>query len=216
MAEQTGRDSIGELSKTGGEETSWGRSTKVIYRPSMMKMSRKTAEGEKNERWSNRGNRIDFVRGERKEVELRHLMPAAGIGKMLREKGKMEEEDDEEKTRRESFERGVSIEAEFAFVAAVGRYSKAAIKEGSYTGRPVGNVREQLANRAVVEEKEYGKKNLFVVGGSQMERIVRKMEMIGKDVAEVVKTCRIKGEWSRETIQEVKEELELSDEVPIS
>ena len=180
----------------------------------MMSVSRKTVEGEKSERWSNRGNRIDYLRGDRKEVELRHLMPAASIGNMLREKGRVEEEDDEEKIRRESFERGVSIEAEYAFVTAVGRFTKAAIKEGSYTGRPVGNVREQLANRAMVEEKEYGKKNLFVVGVSQMERITRKMETIGKEVAEVVKTCRIQGEWSREKIQEVKDELVLSDDVP--
>ena len=52
-------------------------------------------------------NRIDFVRGERKEVELRHMMPSASIGNILKGKGKMEEEDDEEKMRQESFERGV-------------------------------------------------------------------------------------------------------------
>ena len=141
-----------------------------------MSVSRKPVEGEKSERWQNRGNRIDYVRGERKEVELRHMMPSVSTGNMLKGKGKgrKEEEDDEEKTRRESFERGVSIEAEFAFVTAIGKFTKAAIKEGSYTGRPVGNVREQLANRAQVEEKEQGKKYVFVVGGSQMERITRK------------------------------------------
>ena len=96
-----------------------------------MSVSRKPVEGEKSERWQNKGNRIDFVRGERKEVELRHLMPSVSIGTMLKEKGRMEEEDDEEKIRRESFERGVSIEAEFAFVTAIGKFTKAAFKEGS-------------------------------------------------------------------------------------
>ena len=70
-----------------------------MYRPSFMSVSRKLVEGEKSERWQNRGNRIDFVRGERKEVELRHMMPSGSIGKMLRGKGKVEEEDDEEKMR---------------------------------------------------------------------------------------------------------------------
>ena len=135
MAEQKGRESIGELGRTGGDEVSWSRSSRIIYRPSFMSMTRKQVEGERSERWQNRGNRIDYVRGERKEVELRHMMPAVGIGKLLREKGKMEEEDDEEKTRRESFEKGVSIEGEYAFVAAVGRFTKKAIKEGSFTGR---------------------------------------------------------------------------------
>ena len=79
MAEQKGRESIGELGRTGGEEVSWSRSSRIIYRPSFMSMTRKQVEGERSERWQNRGNRMDYVRGERKEVELRHLMPAAGI-----------------------------------------------------------------------------------------------------------------------------------------
>ena len=216
MADQKERESLRELGKTGGEEVSWGRTSRIIYRPSFMSVSRKAVEGERSERWQNRGNRIDFVRGERKEVELRHLVPSVSIGKILKEKGKREEEDDEEKIRRESFERGVSIEAEFAFVSAIGKFTKAAIKEGSYTGRPVGNVREQLANRAQVEDKEQGKKNVFVVGGSQMERVTRKIELLGREVAEVVRVCRIRGEWTREKIEAVKEELVLSDEVPDS
>ena len=48
-------------------------------------------------------------------------MPAAGIGKLLREKGKMEEDDDEEKTRRESFEKGVSIEGEYKVCVGSGK-----------------------------------------------------------------------------------------------
>ena len=79
MAEQKGRESIGKLGRTGGEEVSWSRSSRIIYRPSFMSMTRKQVEGERSERWQNKGNRMDYVRGERKEVELRHLMPAAGI-----------------------------------------------------------------------------------------------------------------------------------------
>ena len=67
MAEHKGRESICELGRTGGEEVSWGRTS----RPSFMSVSRKSVEGEKSERWQNRGNRIDFVRGERKEVDVR-------------------------------------------------------------------------------------------------------------------------------------------------
>ena len=40
------------------------------------------------------------------------MMPSTSIG----EKGKGEEEDEEEKISRKSFEKGVSIESEFAFV----------------------------------------------------------------------------------------------------
>ena len=122
--------------------------------------------------------------------------------------------DDEEKTRRESFEKGVSIEGEYAFVSAVGRFTKKAIKEGSFTGRPVGNVKEQLENRARVEDREQGKKHVLLVGGSQLERISKRMEEQGGDVVEVWKMCRIRGEWTRDKLEVIKEELVLSDEVP--
>ena len=39
MAEQKGRESIGKLGRTGGEEVSWGRTSRIIYRPSFMSVS---------------------------------------------------------------------------------------------------------------------------------------------------------------------------------
>ena len=112
MAKQKGRELIRELGKTGCEKVSWSRSTRVIYRSSFMSMIRKQQEVEESGGWKSRGNRLDFIRGERKEVVLRHMMPSTSIG----EKGKGEEEDEEEKISRKSFEKGVSIESEFAFV----------------------------------------------------------------------------------------------------
>ena len=46
-----------------------------------------------------------------------------------------------------------------------------------------------------------------------MERITRKMELLGKGVVEAGRVCRIKGEWTREKIEAIKEELVLIDEV---
>ena len=71
----------------------------------------KGKEGEERS-WSNRGNRVEFVKGERREVELRCMQPAREIGRMLEETGigGMEEEFEQEK--RSCFAKGVSVEAE--------------------------------------------------------------------------------------------------------
>ena len=78
----------------------------------------------------------------------------------------------------------------------------------------MGNIKEQLENRARVEDREQGKKHVLLVGGSQLERISKRMEEQGGDVVEVWKMCRIRGEWTRNKLEEIKEELVLSDEVP--
>ena len=72
MAEQQDRKSVSELAKTAGEEVGWRECTRVIFRPSLVAMTNREKGKEGEERgWSNRGNRVDLVRGERREVELR-------------------------------------------------------------------------------------------------------------------------------------------------
>ena len=108
---QKGRESVAELAKTGGVEVSWGRTTRVIYRPSFISMTnRGWKDGDRE--WRIKGNRVDFVRGEKKEVEIKHLMQSEEIGKMMRSKGKEREEESMESDRRKSFEKGPSVEAE--------------------------------------------------------------------------------------------------------
>ena len=46
-----------------------------------------------------------------------------------------------------------------------------AIKEGSFKGRPIGNMKEQLAARAGLEEKVVGKKYVTMVGGSHSVKV---------------------------------------------
>ena len=66
--------------------------------------------------------------------------------------------------KRKSFERGPSVESEFTFTKAVTGYSKLAIEAGSFKGRQIGNVKEQLAARARLEEKDRGQnsENFFI------------------------------------------------------
>ena len=113
VAEEKGRESIRELALTGGAETVWRESSSVIYRPCFASMmsKEKGKEGEERE-WSNRENKVEIVRGEKKEVVLRSLQPVKEIRKLLESNGKFGEEEEYEQTRRSSFERGVSVEAE--------------------------------------------------------------------------------------------------------
>ena len=145
---------------------------------------------------------------------IRHLMPSEEIGKMMREKGKEVEEESEEAVKRKSFERGPSVESEFTFTKAVTGYSKVAIKEGSFKGGPIGNVKEQLAARAGLEEKDRGKKYVSVVGGSQIAKVADKMEEIGGEVVGVWKRHRIRGELTREKIELIRGELMETDIAP--
>ena len=108
MAEEKGRESIRELARTGGVEMGWRESSSVIYRPCFASMmsKEKRKEGEEGE-WNNRGNKVELVRGEKKEVMLRSLQPVKEIRKLLESKGKFGEEEEYEQKRRSSFERGV-------------------------------------------------------------------------------------------------------------
>ena len=112
----------------------------------------------------------------------------------MRSKGKEIEEESVEAERRGSFEKGPSVEGEYVFTKAVGSYSRAAIKEGSFKGRPIGNVKEQLAARAGLEEKGVGRKYVTVVGGSQIFRVAEKMEQVGGDVVGIWRKQRISGD----------------------
>ena len=211
----SGKEAVAELSKTGGEETSWASTSRFIYRPSFICMSNKNRKEGEEQEWRNRGNRIDFVRGERKEVELKHVVPAKEIEKVLKAKGRrLEEEDEEEKERRNSFKKGVSVEAEYAFGKAISAYTRKAIQTGSYMGRQVGNIREQLAARAALEEKEQRKKLVLVIGGSQARRVAEKISEIGGEVATVGKVINIRGQWTREKVEQAKRELEDCETVP--
>ena len=127
---------------------------------------------------------------------LWHLMPSEEIGKMMKAKGRETEEDVEEADRRGSFKKGPAVEAEYMFVKAAGAYSRSAVKEGSFKERPIRNMKEQLAMRASLEEKDRGKKYVISIGGSQMGRIADKIKEVGGEVVGVYLSIRVSGELS--------------------
>ena len=106
------------------------------------------------------------------------------------------------------------MEAEYAFTNAVSRYTREAVKEGSYRGIVVGNIKEQLLARARLEEKENRKVSVLVVGGSQMGRIAGEMERIGGDVVRVHNWQKVPGEWTLEKLEKLKERVMEDEFVP--
>ena len=61
---QKGRDSIQELARRGGEEFSLGRTRRVVYRPSFISITNRAwVEGDRE--WRIKGNRIDYMTGNR-------------------------------------------------------------------------------------------------------------------------------------------------------
>jgi hypothetical protein len=75
------------------------------------------------------------VSEDRREVRLGLTGPSRELGKMV--ESRLEENRDvvdREKERRETFDKGVSVEAEYAFTKAIGEFCKEAVKEGSFKG----------------------------------------------------------------------------------
>jgi len=49
-----------------------------------------------------------------------------------------------EKGKRESFDKGVSVEVEYAFTKAIGEFCREAVKEGAFRGGYRMNLKEQI------------------------------------------------------------------------
>jgi hypothetical protein len=108
---------------------------------------------------------------------------------------------------RESFEEGVSVEAEYAFTKAVGGYCKEAVREGSFKGNYVFNLKEQMGKRMGAMASDGGKVRVAMVGGSQMGRLAKEMEKKGKDVLEGVQWVKVSGRLDKEAVGGVFQEV---------
>jgi hypothetical protein len=141
VSEVGGRESVGKLARAGGLKWEAGNRRLETYKPGFLKLQVKQ-EGGIGE-WKDRGNCLSFVREDRREVRLGMVSPFRELRKMV--EARLEENGDvvdREKERRETFDKGVSVEAEYAFTKAVGEFCKEAVKEGSFKGGYRMNLKE--------------------------------------------------------------------------
>jgi len=114
----------------------------------------------------------------------------------------------EEREQREGVESGVSMEAEFAFTRAIGDFCREGVREGSYKGNYVLNLKEQMEERVRRREGELRKYSVLFVGGSQIGRIAEEVGKVGKQVVRQSVYVKVKGELSEEEMVRVCEEVE--------
>ncbi len=148
------------------------------------------------------------MREDRREVRLGMVGPARELGKMV--EAKLEESGDvvdREKERRETFDKGVSVEAEYAFTKAVGDFCREAAKEGSFKGGYRMNVKEQMEVRMGKIWSEGGKVRAVMAGGSQIGRLGAEVEQKGKEAVEVEGWVKVRGRLDREEMERVVEKV---------
>jgi hypothetical protein len=103
----------------------------------------------------------------------------------------METEGREEQLARESFDKGISVEAEFAFAKAVGSFSRESAREGRFRGSYRFNLKEQMEQKAKLATQGMQSRvnrdpvRVLLIGGSQMGRIGAEIGKIQKEKGRV-------------------------------
>jgi hypothetical protein len=177
--EKSGREEICALSETGGRETEDDEEQTVIWRVTfMIAHGRQAGTNVLRER----GNTLTLLREGRVEWKLKKAGLAREIQRLTggdgnRQKDVTEMEGMEDTTdmrrqhkevndmqrKRDSFERGVSIEGEFAFVRAVGEFCKKGVRAGRYRGNYNFNLKRQMEVREMIERKSERREDVSVV-----------------------------------------------------
>jgi hypothetical protein len=206
ISEVGGKGAVGKLALAGGSEWEEGKGRLETYKPGFLKLQVKHGGG--SGEWRDRGNCLAFVREDRREVRLGMVRPARELGKLvevkLEEGGDMV---DREKEKRESFAKGVSVEAEYAFTKAVGEYCREAVKEGSFRGGYRMNLKEQMEARMGKIWSEGSRVRAVMVGGSQIGRMAEEMGQKGKDAVEVEGWVKVSGRLDRTEMESVVERV---------
>jgi hypothetical protein len=109
--------------------------------------------------------------------------------------------------KRDSFDRGVSIEGEFSFVRAIGNFCRASVRSGSFKGNYNFNVKQQMEMREFVESKGEKKEDVTVVmvSGSQIGRLARELD--NRQGVRVVGVVRVKGRVDDNAVENALNEL---------
>jgi hypothetical protein len=203
------RESIRHLSLTGGVEHEEGEVVNIIYVPSMVVQKEK---GQMEGGWRTgavRGKELIELRAGVREVRVKRMSQSRMLGKMQEAGGARMDtgEQEEERRSRESDEHGVSMEGEYAFSKAVGDFCREGVREGTYKGNYVLNIKEQMEDRVRRREGEAKKLRVLFIGGSQIGRIMDEVTKVGKQVVSECQWVKVSGELTDEVKWDVIGEL---------
>jgi hypothetical protein len=161
ISEKSGREEFVKLSETGGrEEEEWRGNEKVMFwRPSFLLLHGRQSGMDV---LLSRGNTLTLIRGDRREIAFKKVLPAKEIGRMTGTSA----ESEEEKKERGEFGNGISIEGEFAFTKAVGDFCKVAVSKCRFKVNYRFNLKGQMKQRAGMGMRNVDDASMVIVGGS--------------------------------------------------
>lgn len=203
-----GQEEIRYLAETGGREEE-GEGTQWIYPPSFNGQPKECHTSWRNQGGGRAGQgkvNLEYTRGERREITVRKAVPTREIGNKLAETGAEEEEMDDDREMRESFENGISVEAEYSFARAVSEYSKAAVREGRHRGGYILNIKEQVSQRTKLESEKSRRTEIVFISSSQVERIAKEVKKVGSEVLDVTGIVSMNGVLNGDEVERVLEE----------
>jgi len=195
-AEVKDRTSVSSLAETGGrEEDEEGEQATFFYKPAFAVLQSKVKE---KKDFSLRGNMVAMVRGERREVVVQEARPAKEIFRLVnRGSNKREGEKTEEERKREGFEEGPSMEAEYTFAKAVENFAREAVKEGCFGGTYRLNIKEQMRVRVRKVVDSASKVRVVTIGASIVKHIRSQMESMGEGRIELGEHIEVRGKLDR-------------------
>jgi hypothetical protein len=161
----SGRESVMRLSGTSGREFEKEGEEKVfMWKPSFHMKTKDVRTGSLGA--------LRLIEGGRMETVVRAACGSGELEKMQARKGGDGEKDGGESMKRTRCERnGVSMEGEFVFTKAVGEFLREEVRNGTFKGNYMLNLKEQMRMRWMRQCGVDKRLRVLLVGASQVKRI---------------------------------------------
>jgi hypothetical protein len=160
---------------------------------------------------------LRMVEGDRMETMVRAACESNELGRLKAGKGRLGEEEGDENTKKTRCERnGVSMEGEFVFSRAVGEFLREEVRNGTFKGNYMLNLKEQLRMRWMRQSGGDKRVRVLMVGASQVKRIGAEMVRVHGDRMRLVGCVRWEDEHTVEGHTEILGEVSsLKEEVDV-
>jgi hypothetical protein len=160
---------------------------------------------------------LRFVEGGRIETTVRAASGTGELERMQNRKGGEGEKELGESMKRTRCENnGVSMEGEFVFTRAVGEFLREEVRNGTFKGNYMLNLKEQMRMRWMRQRGVDKRLRVLLVGASQIKRIGAEMVRMHGDRMRLVGCVRWEDEHTVEGHTVILDEvMNLKDEVDV-